>query len=88
MTTPDIINGSYEFLGGLAVWSNVYAIWKDKGYLGIRLQTMLFFTSWGLWNLYYYPHLNQWASFLGGISIGLANVAFVSAMLYYGKKTA
>ena len=86
MNIPDLINGSYEFLGGIALWNNVYGIWKDKAYAGIRISSMAFFTSWSLWNLYYYPHLNQWISFFGGLSIGLANLVFVSLMIRYGKR--
>lgn len=86
MSTPDLVNGCYEFLGGIAVWLNVLAIWKDRGYAGVRIPVMAFFTSWSLWNLYYYPLLNQWASFCGGLSIGLANLAFVGSMVYWGRK--
>jgi hypothetical protein len=86
MTIPDLINGGYEFIGGIAVWYNVLAIIKDKGYAGVRISTMGFFTSWSLWNLYYYPHLHQWASFFGGLSIGIANLLFIIAMLHYGRK--
>jgi hypothetical protein len=86
MSVPDIINGTYELLGSIAVWSNVYAISKDKGYAGIRVSVMAFFTSWGFWNLYYYPHLGQFVSLLGGVSIAVANVAFITSMIFYGRK--
>jgi hypothetical protein len=40
--------------------------------------TSLFFTSWGVWNLYYYPSLGQWLSFAAGIALCLGNIAWVS----------
>lgn len=87
MNVPDAINGIYEALGGLLVWINVRAVYLDKGYSGIRLSVMLFFTTWSWWNLYYYPHLHQWMSFIGGINIGIANLAFVIMMIRYGLDT-
>jgi hypothetical protein len=83
---PDITNGVFELIGGAAVWANVFAIRKDKGYAGVRVPVMVFFSSWSLWNIYYYPHLGQYWSLAGGASIGLANLAFVCSMLYYGRK--
>lgn len=83
MNLPDTINGAFEFGGSLAVWVNVWALWKDKGYKGARLAPMLFFSSFSLWNLWYYPHLGQWASLTGGIILGLANCAYVGLMLKF-----
>lgn len=84
--TPDLFNGLFEFLGSLAVWGNVQAIYKDRGYAGGRVYIMLFFFFWSLWNLYYYPHLHQMASFIGGVSLGLANAAYVAMMFRYGRR--
>lgn len=82
----DIVNGVFEATGSVAVWYNVANIVRDRGYAGTRLSPMVFFWSWGLWNLYYYPHLSQWASFAGGISIGLANTCYIFLMLKYGRR--
>lgn len=84
--TPDTINGAYEALGGLMLWRNVRQLYKDKQVRGISVLTTVFFTSWGVWNLYYYPHLDQWLSFAGGLVIVTANVAWVSQMFYYNRK--
>ena len=83
MSIPDLINGIFEFVGGLAVWWNVRAIWKDKHFSGTRISPSFFFASWCLWNLYYYPYLHQWISFFAGISIGLANLVYVILMFLY-----
>ena len=45
-----------------------------------------FFTSWGVWNLYYYPTLHQWASFVGGIFLVLGNGTWVIMAAYYERK--
>jgi hypothetical protein len=84
--TPDVVNGSFELLGSLLTWKNVWQVRRDGGYAGIYLPTVLFFMSWGAWNLYYYPHLNQWFSFVGGLSLVFANVSWVVMLLRFGRK--
>jgi hypothetical protein len=83
--SPDFINGAFEFIGSVLTWMNVYRVWKDKGYAGIYAPAIIFFFSWGVWNLFYYPHLGQWWSFFGGCSIALANFVWVTLMFRYGR---
>ena len=81
----DLINGSFEFIAGLATWINIKQIIKDKQLKGYNLKVFIFFTIWGFWNLYYYPSLNQWISFIGGISIMIANTIWIILAIYYKK---
>ena len=83
--TPDIINGLFEFFGSIVLWRNVVQLHRDKGYAGVHLLATGFFAAWGYWNLYYYPSLNQWWSFYGGLSIVTANTIWLCQMFYYGK---
>lgn len=84
--SPDLVNGLFEFVGSCFTWMNVRAVCRAKGYAGYYLPGMVFFTSWGVWNLYYYPSLGQWWSFLGGACITLANLLWIAVMAYYGRK--
>jgi len=86
MSWADVVNGSYELLAGLFVLNHCRVVMKDKSVKGVSIISSIFFTSWGFWNLYYYPSLNQWASFIGGISVVSANVVWVGLMLHYKKK--
>ena len=83
---PDLINGLFEFGGSIFTWANCWRVKKDGGYAGVFLPGIVFFTSWGAWNLYYYPSLGQWWSFHGGLSIMLANIVWILLMLKYGRK--
>lgn len=85
MTAPDLINGTFEATAGLMVANHCRRVLKDKQVKGVSIISSAFFTSWGFWNLYYYPHLNQWLSFLGGLSIVTANTVWVCLMLKYRK---
>lgn len=80
-----MVNGLFETLGAALTFMNTRRVWKDRGYAGLYLPAVVFFMSWGLWNLYYYPHLGQWFSFAGGALLVAANVSWVGSMLYLGK---
>lgn len=84
--TADWFNGLYEFGGSAMCWLNVRRAFKDKKFSGVSIAPVAFFTSWGIWNLYYYPHLNQWVSFAGGMMLVIANGTWLGQMLYYGRK--
>lgn len=86
--TPDFVNGLFEFMGASMNLMNVRRLWIDKKVAGVAVLPSVFFTSWGLWNLYYYPALDQWWSFAGGLAIVAVNAVWVSLALYYGGKNA
>ncbi len=83
MPLPDLINAIFEGLGGFIILLNVRRILQDKLVRGFDWRVMGFFTLWGVWNLYYYPHLGQWLSFVAGIWIVLVNAVYLSLMIYY-----
>jgi hypothetical protein len=85
VTLPDLINGLFESGSGLFQTANCFRLYRDKMVLGIAPTSMAFFTAWGFWNLYYYPNLDQWFSFAGGIVIVSANLTWVSMAFYYGR---
>ena len=85
MTVPDMINGSFEFLGAPFILLSIVRLLKEKSTKGINFLTPAFFFAWGLWNLYYYPHLGQWCSFIGGVAIALCNLWWVWLLVYYSR---
>jgi hypothetical protein len=87
MLTPDLINGLFEFAGSAMLWANVHRLWKDKQTHGVTWYATGFFMTWGYWNLYFYPSLECWWSFAGGLSLVLANTVWLGQMLYYYKRS-
>ena len=81
--SPDFVNGAFELVGSAMLWRNVWQLHKDKLVKGVHWNATAFFTAWGYWNLYYYPHLDQWFSFAGGLSIVVANTVWLGQMMYY-----
>jgi hypothetical protein len=83
VSIPDAINGAFELLGSVAIFAHCAAVMKDKQVKGVSWHAVLFFTAWGYWNLYYYPHLGQWLSFTGGLFIVAGNTAWIVLILKY-----
>ena len=81
--TPDQINGIFEGAAALFVLRNIRVLYQDKRVCGVSILSTGFFTSWGFWNLFYYPQLNQFWSFIGGLAIVITNMAWISQMVYY-----
>ena len=81
----DSINSIFELTGGLFVLLNVIRTYKDKGTKGVSMVAVLYFTLWGMWNLYYYPALGQWYSAIGATSVAGMNIIWLLQILYYRK---
>ena len=82
---PDFINGSFEVIGGGVIFLNCWKLYKDKVVKGVVWQLTIFFMAWGLWNLYYYPYLHQWISFVGGLLMVIANTLWIGQVIWYLK---
>ena len=86
--SADLFNGAFELLGGCLVWMNSVRLYRDKQVRGVYLPATVIFSAWGLWNLYYYPSLSQWASFAGGVVMVIGNWTWVAMAIYYKRKEA
>lgn len=81
--SPDLINGLFETLGGLFIACSCYRVIQDKQVKGISLWPVLFFNSWGFWNLFFYPAIGAWWSFLGGLGVVTANTIWTTLLIRY-----
>ncbi len=82
----DSVNAFIELLGGFVLLLNVKRILKDKLVRGMDWRVMAFFTLWGLWNLYYYPQLDQWWSAAAAGWTAAINMIYLSLMIYYIRR--
>ena len=83
---PDFINGMYELLGAPFIFLSVLNLHRTKKVSGVSWVHAGFFASWGYWNLFYYPHLNQWLSFIGGCAIVVVNSIWLAQLIYYRNR--
>jgi len=67
------------------IMPSILKLVHDKQVKGVSWVHASFFSVWGIWNLYYYPSLGQWNSFLGGIGIVTVNTIWVGLMIYYSR---
>jgi len=79
----DTINALFESGGAVLLWLNVRRLLRDKCLRGVSLVPVLWYTSWGAWNLVYYYGLGQLYSWAAGIGVFLANAVWVGLALYY-----
>jgi len=73
----DATNAVFETIGALVVLLNVRALLRDRRIAGVHWAPTVFFTTWGIWNVLYYPALGQWASAAAGVLLALANIAWL-----------
>lgn len=81
--TSDAINALFELGGASVLVFNVMALHRDKKTLGVHIVPTAFFMTWGWWNLVFYPSVNAWWSFYGGILVTLVNTVWVGQMFWY-----
>lgn len=82
----DFFNGLLETCGGFFIALSVIKLYRDKVVKGVSWIHVGFFTLWGFWNLFYYPHLGQWLSFSGGMLLVTVNTVWLGQIFYYGSK--
>jgi hypothetical protein len=79
----DLLNGTFEVVGAWVCWLNVRQLWRDKRLSGVKWEVQGFFVAWGCWNLWYYPSLGQWWSFVGGLLMVVMNGIWVGMAVWY-----
>jgi len=81
----DRINATLEYFGVLFAAWNCFILVRDSGQvMGVSIASTVFFTVWGVWNLWYYPHLGQTASGIAAIGLVIANGVWLSLYVLYG----
>lgn len=86
--SPDLINGLFESFGALLVFNHCRVTLRDRDVKGVSILSSALFTTWGLWNLWYYPFLDQWFSFLGTCLLVTANTLWVILLVHFKHRTA
>lgn len=82
----DAINGFFEAGLAIMLWLNLRRLIKDKRVAGFDWRVTGFTTLWGVWNLYYYPALEQMISFYADIGVVTANALWLALVAYYHSR--
>ena len=86
--TSDLINGAFEAVSAALVYINIKALLRDRQVKGVSLTPAMFFAIWGVWNLVFYPLLNLWWSFLGGLLLTVASVIWLGLAITFNRRHA
>lgn len=81
--SPDIINASFEFFAGFFILLSILKLHQDKLVRGISINHVSFFWAWGAWNIFYYPHLEQYWSLVGAMLVLAFNTVWTGQIIYY-----
>lgn len=86
--TPEIadaLNAIFELGGACLLWYDVIVVYRHKQIRGVWWPARAWFLAWGVWNLLYYPSLDQWLSFTAGLFIVAANLVWCVLAHRYRK---
>ena len=82
----DLINALFEMFGAVVGLFNIRVLLKDREIKGVSFVTLFFFASWGLWNVFYYPTLEQWLSTIAAVFLAGTNMVYLGMAIYFTKK--
>lgn len=86
MNYSDLLNGLFEMVGAAALGMNVRSLWIHREIKGVHWAPVVFYTVWGLFNLFFYPANGLWISFYGGIAVMLVNVAWLALLIRFRRE--
>jgi len=69
----DFINASFEFGLAFILYLNMRRLRIDRTIKGVSWYGTGFTSLWAVWNLLYYPYLEQWVSFVAGFGVLFMN---------------
>jgi hypothetical protein len=81
--TPDIFNGLLEFVCAVMLCLDIRALAQDGDVAGISIGARGFFWCWSIWNLWWYPHLDQWFSFAGAVCVLVPQTLWIYLLVRY-----
>ncbi len=74
--TPDLLNATFEVVGAGFLLADCRALLRDRQLRGVYWPGRVFWASWGIWNVVYYPSIDQWLSFYAGLLVLAANTVW------------
>ena len=84
--SPDLVNALFEILSSIFILLSILRLYQDKVVCGVPAFHVVFFWLWGTWNIFYYPYLDQTASFICAIIVLAMNSLWAGMLVYYIKR--
>lgn len=82
----DLINALFEVFGAIFLSLNCFRLYKDKVVKGVSMLPTIFYSSWGAWNVFFYPVNGFILSGIAGVLVLLVNMVWLGMAWYYREK--
>ena len=82
----DLANALFEAGGSIFILNHARVLFQQKLVRGVSMLSVFFFSCWGVFNIFYYSHLEQQFSWYAGIAVLIANSIYLSMLFHYRKK--
>jgi len=85
--TVDLTNALFEGIGAILCWNNVLRIRRDREVKGVFWPAQVFWSVWGLWNLFYYSAVGHPFSLWAGAVLVSGNITWTLHAWRYTCRT-
>lgn len=83
LNSTDMFNACFELGGAALTLLSVRALMRDKKVRGFSPAPIVFFTVWGVWNLWFYSSLGQWFSMFASSTVLAVNAVWLLLIWKY-----
>ncbi len=80
---PDVVNAFFELAGAFFICLSIKALWRDKEIKGVHWLPTVYFTTWSLWNIFWYNSLDKPWSLIGAYLMVVANMTWLISLGYF-----
>jgi hypothetical protein len=85
--SPDVMNACFELGGAMVLVLNLRRMYLDKTVRGVSWIPTAFFTSWGLFNQWFYGALGALWSLRAGALVCAVNLVWLGMTLHYARQS-
>jgi hypothetical protein len=82
----DLANAFFEGCGSIFILNHARVLFNQKLVRGVSILSVFFFSCWGIFNIFYYQHLEQQFSWYAGIAVLIANSIYLGMIIHYRSK--
>jgi uncharacterized membrane protein YfcA len=83
----DQINSGFIFVAGIFYVLNLLKLIKDKDVKGISKLSIVFFSIWNIWTLFFFLMVTEfWWTIGAYIIVTVLNVVYIILMIKYSRK--
>lgn len=79
----DQINSFFISVASIFYFLNLLKLYKDKDVKGISILSIIFFSTWNFWTLYFFWDTEYSLTKNAYIAVAASNILYLSLLFYY-----